>query len=86
MMPLVVLEAMAAGLPLVVTNISGSQDMVKTGHNGVVIEPDRTDDMACAILNLVEDRSLRERMRQANLSLAESYSWERISRTYLDHS
>jgi glycosyltransferase involved in cell wall biosynthesis len=86
MMPLVVLEAMAAGLPLVVTNISGSQDMVETGHNGIVIEPDHTDDMADAILNLAEDRTLRERMRLANLSLAESYSWDRISRAYLDHS
>ena len=85
LMPLVVLEAMVAGLPLVVTNVSGSQDIVQSGENGMVVEPGETDEMAKAILQLVMDKRMRQRMGAVNLSRAENYSWDRISRLYLLH-
>jgi len=81
---LVVLEAMAAGLPEVVTNISGSQDVIETGKNGVVVEPDQPEAMANALHQLAMDEDLRARMGAANLERAPSYSWDRISRLYLE--
>ncbi len=83
---LVVLEAMAAGLPEVVTNISGSQDVIKTGKNGIVVEPNQPEAMADALYELASDRDLRARMGAANLERAPSYSWDRISKLYLEEA
>jgi len=84
--PMVLPESMGAGLPAVVTNISGSQDMVQTGENGFVLEPGDAEGMAEALLQLVQDEPLRERMRQTALEKSKLYSWDRISRLYLEHA
>ncbi len=85
LMPLVVLEAMVSGLPLVVTNVSGSQDLVQSGENGLLVEPGQADEMTGAILQLAADKGLRQRMGAVNLSRSDNYSWDRISRLYLEH-
>ncbi|MCP4592738.1 MAG: glycosyltransferase family 4 protein [bacterium] len=84
--PMVVPEAMGAGLPAVVTNISGSQDMVQTGDNGFVVEPGDVDAMAEALQDLLEDDALRTRMAQASSIKAQNYAWERVGRLYLEHA
>jgi glycosyltransferase involved in cell wall biosynthesis len=83
--PVVVLEAMAAGLPTVVTNVSGSQDMIKTGDNGIVVEPGNPDKMADALYELATDKSLQKRFGSSNLKKSEFYDWKNISRMYLEH-
>ncbi len=82
--PLVVLEAMASGLPVVVTNVSGSQDMIETGRNGIVVEPNRTDEMAKALISLLRDRSLQKRYGLENVERSEYYDWSNIGRMYLE--
>jgi glycosyltransferase involved in cell wall biosynthesis len=82
--PLVVLEAMAAGLPLVVTDVSGSQDMVETGINGTVVEPGRADHMAEALARLLRDASLRQQYGRANIERSSYYDWDNIARMYLE--
>ncbi|MDE0886015.1 MAG: glycosyltransferase family 4 protein [Myxococcota bacterium] len=83
MMPLVVLESMATGLPAVVTNVSGSQDLVVDGETGFVVEPRKAEALADALLDLVRDQDKRERFRQNVLRRASDYSWDEISRRYL---
>jgi glycosyltransferase involved in cell wall biosynthesis len=82
--PLVVLEAMASGLPAVVTNVSGSQDMIETGKNGIVVEPNRTDEMANALGSLMRDKSLQKRFGLANIELSKYYDWSNIGKMYLE--
>ncbi|MBU0638912.1 MAG: glycosyltransferase family 4 protein [Planctomycetes bacterium] len=84
MMSLVVLEAIAAGLPEVVTNISGSQDVIQSGDNGFVVEPGDEDAMAEKLLELVGDKDLRERLGASNLAKSKYYGWDHISRKYLE--
>lgn len=86
MFPLVVLEAMAAGLPEVVTNVSGSQDVIKSGTNGFVAKPNQPDEMADALYKLATDESLRKRMADANRERSKFYGWDHISRMYLEHA
>jgi glycosyltransferase involved in cell wall biosynthesis len=81
--PLVVLEAMAAGRPQVVTDVSGSQDMIQTGLNGIVAQPGNVKEISEALYRLASDESLRKRFGQANLKKAVEYDWEIISRRYL---
>jgi glycosyltransferase involved in cell wall biosynthesis len=83
MMPLVVLEAQACGLPLLVTNVSGSQDIVRNGVNGLVVEPGGEAQMAQAIVALAKDEGLRRRLGTRSRELAREYSWGKISRRYL---
>ena len=86
MMPLVVLEALAAGLPLVVTDVSGSQDIVQTGENGIIVEPGRLDQMADALYQIISDESLRKNMAMENPNRAKYYSWDNICKLYLEHA
>jgi glycosyltransferase involved in cell wall biosynthesis len=81
--PLVVLEAMAAGRPQVVTDVSGSQDMIQTGLNGIVAQPGNVKEMSEALYRLASDESLRKRFGRQNLVKAGGYDWEIISRRYL---
>jgi glycosyltransferase involved in cell wall biosynthesis len=76
---------MAAGLPSVVTNVSGSQDMVRDGWNGFVVEPRDTVEMASRLSQLVEDEDLQRRMGCVAQGESGRYGWDRISREYLRH-
>ncbi len=83
--PLVVLEALAAGLPQVVTNISGSQDIIESGKNGIVVEPENIEEMANALYQLLIDKSIRAIMSNANLAKSKLYGWDKISRLYIEN-
>lgn len=85
MMPLVALEAIASGLPCVLTNVSGSQDLISNGMNGFLVEPTRITEMTDHLLSIALDESLRERMSSFNLEKSHDYSWERISERYLEN-
>ena len=84
LMPLVVLEALACGLPMVVTNVSGSRDLIEPDQNGLLVAPRQLDAMAVALDVLIRDKSLRTKMRDANMKKSEDFSWDRISKRYID--
>ncbi len=81
--PLVVAEAMAAGLPPVVTDVSGNQDAVRDGENGLIVPPGDPEAMAAGLLRVITDASLRSRLAGAARARSAFYAWERISREYL---
>ena len=60
--PLVCMEAMAAGLPLVATRVGGIPDFVLEGETGHAIEPGDADALASALEPLIADAALRSRM------------------------
>lgn len=57
-----ILEAMAAGLPIIATNICAIPELVTDGKNGLLIEPGKLDALAQGIERLLTDRSLRLQM------------------------
>jgi glycosyltransferase involved in cell wall biosynthesis len=61
-MPNSVLEAMAAGLPVVATRVSGNEDLVTDGENGLLVPPGDPSALAAAIRRLVDDPALARRM------------------------
>jgi hypothetical protein len=65
--PLVVLEAMRAGLPIVATNVGAIPELVVDGVNGLICEKGNPEDLAEKILYLVERPALRQHIRQNNL-------------------
>ena len=60
-----ILEAMAVGLPVVVTNVGGLHEAVTDGRTGFVIQQDDMVSFANAITRLLDDPALRARMGQA---------------------
>jgi glycosyltransferase involved in cell wall biosynthesis len=70
------LEAMASGLPIVATNVGDIPSFVENDVNGFLVEPGRESEIAEKVLQLLQDRELRERMARDNLSNARLYSWD----------
>lgn len=60
--PLVVLEAMRAGMPVVATAQGGVPEMVADGENGYVVNAPNADDFADRLATLVSNSALRERL------------------------
>lgn len=61
-MPLALGEAMAAGLPVVATAVSGTPEMVKDGENGLLVPPRDPVALAEALRRLVTDEELARRL------------------------
>ncbi|WP_094637700.1 glycosyltransferase family 4 protein [Bifidobacterium eulemuris] len=82
---LVGVEAMAAGLPLVVTRSGGLQEYVPE-ECSIVVERDEglVDSLAAAIRRLEGDRQLRERMSEAAVRQAARFSGESFYRAFVD--
>ncbi len=84
MMSLVVLESMASHTPAVVTNVSGSQDLILDAETGFIVEPEDVPAMAEALGKLVDDAALRARFAEATRERVQAYSWDHVSRLYLE--
>lgn len=65
--PLVLLEAMRAGLPIVATDVGAIPEIVPDGVNGLICEKGNPDDLAQKILYLVGRPTLRQQMSQESL-------------------
>src|SRR3989344_9134034 len=77
--PFSILEAMAAGLPIVSTNVGGILEMITNSATGVLVEPKDPQAMADAITSLLSDQIQVDRLgRQAQQAVREKFSLERM--------
>ena len=76
---LIILEAMAAGLPIVASRIQGFRDVLSDGVQGVLVPPKDAPAMAGALKTLLTDSAMREEMGRAGAQQARNYSWDEIS-------
>lgn len=74
--PLVLLEAMACGKPVIASQLPGVRSMVKDGENGLLAEPGDKTDLAKKIAVLVRNPTLRKEMgTQGRIIVETHYSW-----------
>jgi glycosyltransferase involved in cell wall biosynthesis len=77
-----VLEAMACGTPVIASRAASIPEVL--GDAGVLLGPDDVPGWAAAITRMIEDESMRERMRAAGLARAKEFTWARTARVTLD--
>ena len=77
-LPKSIMEAMAAGKPVVATNVRGNRDLVEDGKTGLLVELGDVDGLAAAIEKLVSDPELRAKMGAAGQKKVQDYSLEKV--------
>lgn len=82
-LPLAVLEAMSAGLPIVATKAGGVGDVVADGENGFLLDCDDEAGLVVAVDRLVENAVLRERFSGCSEQMAQEHSIEKHAENYL---
>lgn len=79
-MPNSVLEAMAAGVAVLATDVGGTIEAIHTGENGLLVSPRSPKDLAAGLQRLAHDGGLRAKLAQAaRKTAAERFSLERAS-------
>jgi len=83
-MPLVVLEAMGAGLPIVASRVQGIEDLVTYGENGYLVSAGNIEEIAEKIVALINQPHKRLQMGRASYQKVQPYDWKNIAESYLE--
>ena len=70
--PMVVLEAQAAGIPVIASNVGGVPDLVEDGRTGLLTDPARPETMSKALARLLEDPALAKQLAEEGRSQAKA--------------
>jgi phosphatidylinositol alpha-mannosyltransferase len=82
---IVLLEALACGVPVVASNIEGFASVITDGEEGRLTPPKHEEQLAAALLELARDPELRAAMGRRALASAEAYSWRRVAHKVLSY-
>ena len=81
--PMKIFEYMAMGKPVIASEQGQIKDIIKNGENGLLIEPDDSDGLAKAILELGRDKTKMSNMGMKARETVENYTWEANARKVL---
>lgn len=82
-LPTTVIEAMAAGLPIVGTAVAGLPEVVTEGANGLLVPPGDAVRLAEALDRMLRDEALRKACAVANYNKASEWDWSRIAQRFI---
>lgn len=80
--PAVLIEAMAAHIPVVCTDVSGSRELIKNGHTGLIVQPGSGDALAEAIVDILNNRDRTRQMTANAYAYAEQFSIDAVAAQY----
>jgi len=81
----VVIEAMSLGKPVVATFTGAPPELIDDGISGILCKPDSPEDLACKLMELLDDENLAHKIGQTARSIAlERFSAERMAREVED--
>jgi len=76
---LILVEAMAAGRPVVTSDIPGYREVVRHEVEGLLVSPGDEEGLAAALLRVLADKELQERMGRNGRARAGLYAWNRVA-------
>ncbi|NTW07293.1 MAG: glycosyltransferase family 4 protein [Syntrophaceae bacterium] len=79
---MVVLEAMAAGLPVIISSNVGAKDLVREGENGFVINDTTDSDYIAAKITLLCDENIRRPLAEKACQTATQNTWDQVASRY----
>ena len=77
--PIVFLEASASRLPMVVSDLNTFKCIIEDGYNGIVAKRNDVNNLADAIIYLLENEDVREKIGKNARKKVEDYSWKRVA-------
>ncbi|MCQ2192107.1 MAG: glycosyltransferase family 4 protein [Paludibacteraceae bacterium] len=83
-MPITIIEAMAAGLPIIASNVGGIPDIMTNGKDGILINPEK-DDIAMALEELANNEELRKQLGEGALKSSKLYTSDQMAKEYVDY-
>lgn len=76
---MVLLEALASGVPVIASNLAGVRGVFEDGKQGLICKPRNVDDLKEKLEKLINNKEAREKMSKEARKLAEEkYSWENV--------
>jgi UDP-glucose:(heptosyl)LPS alpha-1,3-glucosyltransferase len=81
---MVVLEAMAAGLPVIISSNVGAKDLVQEGENGFIISDTSDADYIASKIGILLKENIRSLMAQNAFDTAKQNTWEMVATKYQD--
>src|SRR5699024_452877 len=79
-----VVEPMAAGKPVVGGDIAGYRGVMTPGVHGLLVEPRDPQALALALVRVLADRELQQRMGAAGMEAAQQHAWPRVAAGVLE--
>ena len=76
---IVLIEAMAAGTPIVATNIEGYSSVITNEKNGLLVSPKNSNEIAKSISRIIEDKKLAKKLISAGKKDVEQYGWTKVA-------
>ena len=76
--------AYSFGLPVVSTNVGPFPEMVGQKGTGLMVEPQQPAEMAEAVVQVLQDRSLYDRMAENARAMSEEISWSNIAKEHIE--
>ncbi len=76
---IVLVEAMAAGLPIVASDIAGYREVVRHGREGLLVAPADPEALAGGLAEVLADRDLARRLGRAGEERARSFAWDVVA-------
>ncbi|MGH2593326.1 MAG: MSMEG_0565 family glycosyltransferase [Anaerolineae bacterium] len=81
---LVVLEALASGLPVIASDISVFREYLRHGENALLVPPESAERIAAAMIEVTDDEELAARLRHAGRQTALAFSWDRTAQRHIE--
>ncbi len=79
---MVLIEAMAAGLPIVSTNAPGCRDVIQHEDNGLLVDPKDPKSLSESIIKIINDENLKNGLIESALKSVKKYDWQFVSKKY----
>jgi len=78
--PIVLLEAMACGKPIITTNVGGNPYAVQNGENGFLLQPGNWDEISEKLIYLFQNKKLMNEMGEKSLKRVSEFDWEIVAK------